>query len=307
MKALFTWPISDEYKQMFMDTGVDCVFKTNYTKEDIDNADIVFGNPNPDYLKDCRVKWLQLASAGANNYCDIDDSIILTNASGAYDEAISEYMLGITLAITKKLYAYYNQQLEGVWRSLGKVKSIKDLNIVCVGMGSIGKRYAKLMHLLGAKVYGVNRSVHEVPDYVEKLYTTKDMNKALSIADIVAITLPETKETYHMFDYDLLHKIKKGAILMNIGRGTLIVEDDLVKIMNEHYLDSVYLDVCEIEPLPKTSELWKLDNIYITPHITGGPSSDLSIKNVENIFYRNLVHYLNNEKLDNIVDKRRGY
>lgn len=172
MKALFTWPISNLYKQKFMDTGIECIFNTKYTKEDIDNADIVFGNPNPEYLKNSHIKWLQLASAGANNYCDIDDSIVLTNASGAYDEAICEYMLGITLAITKKLYGYYNQQLEGVWKSLGKVKSIKDLNIVCVGMGSIGKRYAKLMHLLGAKAYGVNRSVHDKPDYVEKLYTT---------------------------------------------------------------------------------------------------------------------------------------
>lgn len=307
MRALFTWPISDEYKQKFIDTGVDCVFNVNYTKEDIDNADVVFGNPNPEYLKNSHIKWLQLASAGANNYCDIDDSIVLTNASGAYDEAICEYMLGITLAITKKLYGYYNQQLEGVWKSLGKVKSIKDLTIVCVGMGSIGKRYAKLMHSLGAKVYGVNRSIHKKPDYVEKLYTTKDMDKALSIADVVAITLPETKKTYHMFDYDMLHRIKKGAILMNLGRGTLIIEGDLVKVIQEHYLDSVYLDVCEIEPLPKTSKLWKLDNVYITPHITGGPQSDISVKNVEDIFYRNLVHYLNNEELENIVDKKRGY
>lgn len=307
MRALFTWSISDDHKQKFKDTGIECVFNTNYTKEDIDNADIVFGNPNPEYLKDSHIKWLQLASAGANNYCNIDDSIVLTNASGAYGEAICEYMLANTLAITKKLYGYYKQQLEGVWKSLGKVKSIKDLNIVCVGMGGIGKRYAKLMHSLGAKVYGVNRSIHEKPDYVEMLYTTKDMDKALAIADVVAITLPETKETYHMFDYAKLHKIKEGAILMNLGRGTLIIENDLIKTMKEHHLDSVYLDVCEIEPLPQTSELWKLDNVYITPHITGGRSSDISVKNVEDIFYRNLVHYLNNEELENIVDKKRGY
>ena len=65
MRALFTWPISDEYKQKFIDTGVDCVFNVNYTKEDIDNADVVFGNPNPEYLKNSHIKWLQLASAGA--------------------------------------------------------------------------------------------------------------------------------------------------------------------------------------------------------------------------------------------------
>ena len=110
-----------------------------------------------------------------------------------------------------------------------------------------------------------------------------------------------------MFDYAKLHKIKEGAILMNLGRGTLIIEGDLVKVIQEHYLDSVYLDVCEIEPLPKTSKLWKLDNVYITPHITGGRQSDISVKNVEDIFYRNLVHYLNNEELENIVDKKRGY
>lgn len=95
MRALFTWPISEENKQKFKDTGIECVFNTNYTKDDIDNVSVVFGNPNPEYLKNSHIKWLQLASAGANNYCDIDDSIVLTNASGAYDEAICEYMLGI--------------------------------------------------------------------------------------------------------------------------------------------------------------------------------------------------------------------
>lgn len=307
MNALFIYPIREEKKQLFIDTGINCQFKTDYTIEDIEKADIVFGNPKISELKNSKIKWLQLASAGVNQYLDLDNSVTLTNAAGAYDEAIAEYLLAETLAITKKLYGYYNQQKEKKWQSLGKVKSIKDLNIVCLGMGNIGKRYAKTMHLLGANICGVNKRMHEKPDYVKELYTMENLDTVLANADIVCATLPHTNETVHMFDYERLHKIKEGAILMNVGRGSLINEDDLVMVMKEKYLSACYLDVCEKEPLDKNSELWGLDNVYITPHITGGRNNDASIENVENIFYKNLVHYLNNEKLENVINRQKGY
>ena len=307
MNALFVFPVSDEKKELLKSTGANCIFKTDYTKDDLKNADVVFGNPDPKELEGTNIKWLQLASAGANQYCGIDDSIVLTNCSGAYDEAISEYMIGFTLSVIKKLYNYYDNQKKKDWHSLGMVKCMSELTVVCVGMGNIGKRYARLMHMLGAKVYGVNRSVHEKPDYIEDLYTMDNMDEILAKADVVTTSLPETKETIHLFNYDKLHKIKKGALLINVGRGSAIDENDLVKVLKEKHLEACCMDVCEVEPLPKTSELWDLDNVYITPHITGGNNTNASINNIADIFYRNLLHYVNNEKLENIVNKQRGY
>lgn len=103
MKALFLTPIEENKKQQFLDTGIECIFKEkkSVTKEDFKDIDIVFGNPDLDMIKDTSVQWIQLDSAGANAYCSISDSIVLTNAKGAYNEAISEHMLAAHLRYTK--------------------------------------------------------------------------------------------------------------------------------------------------------------------------------------------------------------
>lgn len=108
MKALFLTPIEENKKQQFLDTGITCIFKEkkSVTKEDFKDIDIVFGNPDLDMIKDTSIQWIQLDSAGANAYCSLPDSIVLTNAKGAYNEAISEHMLACTLAVYKNLFAY---------------------------------------------------------------------------------------------------------------------------------------------------------------------------------------------------------
>ncbi len=108
MKALFLTPIEENKKQQFLDTGITCIFKEkkSVTKEDFKDIDIVFGNPDLDMIKDTSIQWIQLDSAGANAYCSIPDSIVLTNAKGAYNEAIREHMLACTLAVYKNLFAY---------------------------------------------------------------------------------------------------------------------------------------------------------------------------------------------------------
>lgn len=309
MKALFLTPITEEMKKKFKETNVECFFKdkTTVTKEDFQGIDIIFGNPKKDMIDLDSTKWIQLDSAGANTYCDIPESILLTNASGAYDIAISEHLLACTLAVTKKLFDYEKVAAKHEWTNLGSVPTISNLKILSVGMGSIGSKYAQTMHLLGAKVYGVRRTKHDTPDYLEALYTMDEMDSVLSDMDIVVLSLPETKETIHMFDYERLHKMKKDAVIMNVGRGSAIVTKDLVKVMKEKYLSAACLDVLEYEPLPKNMDLWNVENVYITPHISGRFNAQASYDNVISIFHRNLTHYLNNEELENIVDKKLGY
>ena len=309
MKALFLTQLKEESKKEFLETGVDCIFKDkkSITQEDFKDVDIVFGNPDPSFLKSTNIKWLQLDSAGANTYCFLPDSITLTNASGAYDTAISEHMLACTLAVEKKLFDYEKIQAKHEWTNLGSVPNIASLNVVSVGMGNIGSSYAKLMHTLGATVYGVRRTEHETPSYVKKMYTFQNFDEILPQADVVALSLPETNETRHLFDYARLKKIKQGALLINVGRGSAIITKDLVKIMKEKHLCAACLDVTEWEPLPKNMDLWNIENVYITPHISGRFNTESSYNSVVKIMYENLQHYLNNEPLINIVDKTRGY
>ncbi len=309
MKALFLTPITNEMKQKFEETNIQCLFKdkTTVKKQDFQDVDIIFGNPKKDMIDYNSTKWIQLDSAGANTYCDIPESILLTNASGAYDIAISEHLLACTLAVTKKLFLYEKVATKHEWTNLGSVPTISNLKILSVGMGSIGSKYAQTMHLLGAKVYGIRRTKHDTPDYLEALYTMDDIDSVLPNMDIVVLSLPETKETIHLFDYERLHQMKKDAVIMNVGRGSAIVTKDLVKVMKEKYLSAACLDVLEYEPLPKNMDLWNVENVYITPHISGRFNAQASYDHVIEIFYRNLIHYLNQETLENIVNKQLGY
>lgn len=309
MKALFLTPIEENKKQQFLDTGITCIFKDKkaVTKEDFKDIDIVFGNPDLDMIKDTSVQWIQLDSAGANAYCSLPDSVVLTNAKGAYNEAISEHMLACTLAVYKNLFAYEKVAQKHEWTNLGSVPTISQLKVLSIGMGNIGSAYAKLMHTLGAKVYGLTRTKHELPDYLEGLYTFEQLDEVLADKDVIALSLPETEQTKHLFNYERLHQIKQGAMIINVGRGSAIVTKDLVRIMKEKHLRAACLDVTEYEPLPKNMDLWNVENVYITPHISGRFNAQANYDNVIHIFHKNLLHFINKEPLENIVDKKQGY
>ena len=127
--------------------------------------------------------------------------------------------------------------------------------------------------------------------------------------DIVIGCLPGTPETKGLLNYDRLHSMKKEAILVNVGRGSLIPTEDLIRVLEKGRLKGVVLDVFETEPLPETSPLWNKENILITPHIAG-PSfgGNAEVQNmIWNICMDNLERYLDGKELKNIVRLKDGY
>lgn len=310
MKAVCVTPITEEKRKLFEKDGLEIIFtsKKEVTAEMLQDAEIILGNVSPDLINSSdTVRWVQLDSAGADSYKILKDEITLTNCSGAYGEAISEHMLGCVLAVEKNLYAYHDRQKERSWDNLGSVPVMRNLKILCVGMGDIGSAFALKMHMLGCRVYGVRRTVHDVPDYIEAMYTMDNMDEILSECDVVALSLPQTPETIGMFDYARLSRMKKNAMIINVGRGSAINSVDLVRIMKEGYLKAACLDVTEHEPLPKNNPLWTCPNVYITPHISGRFNAEVTYDKVVDIFTTNLDHYLNSQPLEHIVDKTIGY
>lgn len=310
MKVLFVTPVSEEQKKRFqnMDAVIQFKDRREVTAEDLKDVDAVLGNLPLSLLKEAPVlKWVQLDSAGIGDLWQLPDHIQLTNASGAYGEAISEHMLAAVLAMMKNLYHYYDQQLEHDWTNLGSVNTITTSTVLSVGMGDIGSSFAQKMHALGAEVYGIRRHVHDKPDYLKELGTFADLDSFLPRADVVALSLPETDETRHLFNEERLRKMKRGALLINVGRGSAIETEGLIKVMKEGYFAGVHLDVSEWEPLPKNSALWQIPNVYITPHISGRFNAKVTYDKVIQIFYDNLVHYLSREPLEHVVDKKAGY
>lgn len=311
IKVIAATPIPEDRKHLFTEIeGADITFidRANLNTADLKDAEVILGNLPLNIVNNCAcLKWLQLDSAGANNYSALRPEVILTNASGAYGPAISEHMLGCVLMVMKNLARYLKLQQEHEFLNLGSVGTIGSSKVLSVGMGDIGSNFAKRMNALGAEVYGVRRRVHETPDYVKAMYTMDTFDEILPECDIVALSLPETQETVHLFDETRLRRMKKGAILVNVGRGTAIVTEDLLRVMKEGYLSGVCLDVTDPEPLPKNHPLWNTEHVYITPHISGRFNAEVTYDRVLNIMRENLLRYIDGKPLENIVDRSIGY
>ena len=272
---------------------------------------IIFGNPSKAFLASCpRLKWLQLFSAGANNYVngEVPETVLLSCATGTFGHAISESMVAYTFDLFKKLYLYRDQQFAEKWERLpGNVKSVQDAVVLVIGLGDIGGEYARRMKALGAYVIGVRRSVQAKPDYVDELFLTDKMEEPLPRADIVALALPGTKDTVNIIGKAQLAKMKKDAFLINVGRGISVDTEALCDALESGALAGAALDVTEPEPLPPGHRLWQLKNAIITPHITGGGSMVETVQYRNEHFLANARRFVQGEALKSQVDYKTGY
>ena len=309
--VLFVMKLRDDEKQRLTKIpGYQFTFAEdwNLPEEVFKETEIILGNPRMDVLKKfAKAEWLQLLSAGANQYKDIDQEILLTNAYDVFGEAISEYMIACAFAVEKVLPGYLGQQKERLWTRLDQPRLISGSKVLSVGMGSIGGTFLKKMNLLGAECYGVRRTVHDTPDYVKGLYSFTDLDQILPEADIVALSLPETPETVHMFNEERMRTMKKDSILINVGRGSAIDTEALLKLAREGWFRGVYLDVTDPEPLPLNHPLWNTERVYITPHISGGSDSNIIRGRLLDIVSENLKLVSEGKKPLHIVDRKLGY
>ncbi|MDV3427485.1 MAG: D-2-hydroxyacid dehydrogenase, partial [Bacillota bacterium] len=203
MKILIVIPFNDNQKEKLKSImpEAEYIFKTHeeITEEIVKSADIIIGNVPPEYIAGSKkLKWLQLNSAGTDGYCKdgvIPEGAYLTNATGAYGLAISEHMLGLLLEIKKKLNLYYINQKQHVWKDEGNVTSIEGSTILVVGLGDIGGEFARKMKALGSYTIGIKRTRGIKPEYIDELYTIEALDTLLPKADVVALSLPGTKDT----------------------------------------------------------------------------------------------------------------
>jgi len=307
--------MDEEHKLAIMKTapGGNFIFSSamDIDEETIAEAHIIIGNPPIEMIKHARnLKWLQLNSAGADMYVKdgvLKEGVLLTNATGAYGLAISEHMIGVLLEIFKKLHYYRDNQNNSLWKDEGEVKSIYGSTVLIVGLGDIGGEFGKRIKALGGYTIGIRRSNTNKPEYLDELYLMDKLDEVLPKADVVALSLPATKDTYKLFSAEKLSKMKDGAVLINVGRGTCIDTEALCNSLESGKLLGAALDVTDPEPLPKEHRLWTIKNAIITPHISGDYHLKETHNRIVRIAVENLRAYLKGEDLKNIVDFSTGY
>ena len=153
---------------------------------------------------------------------------------------------------------------------------------------------------------GIRRTVREKPEYVDEMHTLDEMDELLPRADVVALSLPSGKDATGLMDERRLRLMKKGAILINVGRGKAIVTDALQRVCQEGHI-SAALDVTDPEPLPAEHPLWHTPNVFITPHISGFFHLPQTLDRIIKISSENLRRFVAGEQLLNIVDGATGY
>ncbi|MCK9252752.1 MAG: D-2-hydroxyacid dehydrogenase [Clostridiales bacterium] len=308
-------PFSDSQKQALEAMAPGCRFsypdRQALTQELIDKAHVILGNvPASRLTGAANLEWMQLNSAGAREYIvsgHFPKGASLTNATGAYGLAISEHMLAMLLMLQKNLHRYHDNQKMALWRSEGPVTAIDGSTTLVIGLGDIGGEFARRMKHLGSYTIGIKRQTGPKPDFLDELHLTSELDELLPRADVVALSLPDTAATRHLLNRDRLSAMKKTAILLNVGRGNSIDTDALCDALANGQLLGAGMDVTDPEPLPSEHRLWKLPNVIITPHVSGGYSLAATRERILAIATDNFARYLDDRALVNLVDFEAGY
>lgn len=312
---LVLMPVEARHKEKLEAAGAGYHFSYSrpdqVTVEAIRSANIILGQPQAEMIGASeKLEWLQLESAGADAYIKpgvLNEKTILTNATGAYSKAVAEHAFALTLMLQKKLYLYRDDQKKAIWGDRGTVSSLTDCTVAVVGLGDIGQHYARLVKAMGARVIGVKRRAGNCPDCVDELVMTQDLDTVLPRADVILSILPNTAATRYIYTAESFDKMKDSALFINCGRGNAVASDVLVQALTEHKIAAAAVDVTEVEPLPADSPLWQLENLVITPHISGGFHLPETFERIVNIAAENLSAYLGGRELRNVIDFSTGY
>ena len=297
-----------QIRNAFSSEQVICAHKNEVTDEMLKDITAVVGNLDVHQVNKIQhLQWLHTESAGVNNYVShIRPEVTLTCSSGCYGHAISEHMVAGVFYFYKKLDHYVRNQRMRRWRNEGQVDSIEGSVCLVIGLGDIGKTFAKKMHAMGCRIIAIKRNIVDKPDYVDVLTTIDHLNELLPEADIIASCLPDTPDTVQVLS-DNLRLCKKNAVLINVGRGKNIDTTALISVLDEGWFKGVQLDVMDPEPLPYNNKLWGYDNVLITPHVSGNYNLPQTLQKVTELAIRNINHYLNDEPLENVVSHTLGY
>ncbi len=274
------------------------------------DVEIIAGFPStiPPLTEARNVRWVHSFSAGMDRVLTpelIKSSIICSNSSGIHQTPIAEHVIGFMLIFTRGFLKTFANQRKRLWRKDDTVTELCGKTVLIVGLGNIGGEVARLVHAFGAKVIAVSRGSKEPVEEIYEMKKPPALDAVLPRADFVVNCLPYTNETHHLFDRAKFQRMKPSAVFINIARGGIVHEKDLIVALKKKIIAGAGLDVTEVEPLPKASPLWRMPNVIITPHHSG--LSEQYMNRAIDRFCLNLKAYLAGERLPNLVDKKRGY
>jgi D-2-hydroxyacid dehydrogenase (NADP+) len=260
------------------------------------------------------LKWLHSTAAGVGQLMFPElrrSGIEITNASGVHSIPIAEHVLGTLIALARRFpdcFRYQQQSLwaqQQLWDAPVRPRELRGQVLLFIGFGHIGRAVAEIAQPLGARIWTVTRSGRADGELAEKVFPAAKLHEALSQADFVILAAPETPETRRMIGARELSLMKPSAYFLNVARGALVDEAALIAALEHRIIAGAALDVTSEEPLPPESTLWKLENAFITPHMSA-VNEHLWERQID-LLMENLVRWFSGRELLNRVDLERGY
>ncbi len=277
----------------------------------IENADAINRAIRPEHLRKTKnLRWVHSRTAGVERYLFdefIESDVVLTNAQGMYGPAMAEHVLGMILMFTKALAKQHERKLEARWGQ-DRSQPVNDLagrTMLILGLGGIGKQVAQRAAGFEMVILAIDPQDIEKPDHVRAIYPPSELDRLLPQADVVVSTVPHTEHTHRYFGKKQFDLMKPTAYFINVGRGKTVVQEELIEALKHGSIAGAGLDVTDPEPLPADHPLWKLDNVVITPHMSGRTAE--SFHRGWLLFRENVRRFVAGEPLLNVVNKKAGY
>jgi phosphoglycerate dehydrogenase-like enzyme len=261
-----------------------------------------------------RLKWVQAPAVGVGHILSeelIASPIVLTSARGVRARAMAEHVMGMTIALARQLPWLMAKQRAHLWaldeiEASGSIRTLQNRRMGIIGLGAIGLEVAHAASGFGMRVCGIRRRIDEPrPPFVEQIFPPDRLSELLASSDVVVLAAPLTPETRQLINVETLSMMKRGAFLINIGRGKLIDDAAVAAALEDGRLGGAALDVFTREPLDPASPYWDLPNVIVTPHMSGA-MEDYWTPLVA-LFSENLRRFERGEPLLNVVDKNAGY
>lgn len=274
--------------------------------EDPQQATVLLADPPliaPHLAKYPHLQWLQSTYAGIDTLIspEIRQNYQLTNIRGIFGPLIAEYIVGHIINHQRHFPRYKAQQQLSHWQS-HPYQSMVGKTMVIIGTGTIGQHLAKVGAVFGSHIIGVNRSGITVSTDFQQTYAITALNTALTQADYVISTLPATTDTNDLFDQDNFSHCK-NMLFFNVGRGNAVNEQGLLMALEQQHIAHAFIDVFKIEPPTPDHPFWHHPKITITPHI----AAESFPEQVFTIFKANYLRFQQQQKLNYLIDFKRGY
>jgi phosphoglycerate dehydrogenase-like enzyme len=253
------------------------------------------------------LRWVHIAGSGVDRLLFpelVASDVVVTNSRGVFDEPIAEYVLGLVLCFAKDLHTTLRFQDQRRWRHR-ETERVTGARALIIGTGPIGRAIGRRLTAMGMTVGAIGRTGRPAEADLGEVRPHAELHEALAEADYVILAAPLTDTTRGMIDAAALARMRPTARLINVGRGGLVVEQDLIEALRADRIAGAALDVFATEPLTESSPLWEMPGMIVSPHMSGdaiGWREEL----VE-LFTDNLGRYRQGDTLRNIVDKQLGY